>query len=172
MESAPQTIARKILGIFSSPVDTFSYQLSHFEHTRRRLIRICPHSARVMSSQYASGSYLSPSNNDYGQKAEDLYSDNCLDVFVDRRQFGERSHVYLGRELQSETTALYADSQQEKQALFFQQEKQALFRTFFKWFKPRGKFLISDYCKSSETPSPEISEYIKQRGYDLHDVQV
>ena len=31
--------------------------------------------------------------------------------------------------------------------------------------------LISDYCKSSETPSPEFSEYIKQRGYDLHDVQ-
>ncbi|CAF2100734.1 unnamed protein product, partial [Brassica napus] len=51
------------------------------------------------------------------------------------------------------------------------QDKPALFRTFFKWLKPGGKVLISDYCKSSETPSPEFSEYIKQRGYDLHDVQ-
>ncbi|CAN6885937.1 unnamed protein product, partial [Brassica oleracea] len=51
------------------------------------------------------------------------------------------------------------------------QDKPALFRTFFKWLKPGGKVLISDYCQSSETPSPEFSEYIKQRGYDLHDVQ-
>ncbi|CAN8269135.1 unnamed protein product [Cochlearia groenlandica] len=51
------------------------------------------------------------------------------------------------------------------------QDKPALFRTFFKWLKPGGKVLISDYCKSPKTPSPEFSEYIKQRGYDLHDVQ-
>ncbi|CAH2053426.1 unnamed protein product [Thlaspi arvense] len=51
------------------------------------------------------------------------------------------------------------------------QDKPALFRTFFKWLKPGGKVLISDYCRSPKTPSPEFSEYIKQRGYDLHDVQ-
>uniref|UniRef100_A0A1J3JVT4 phosphoethanolamine N-methyltransferase n=1 Tax=Noccaea caerulescens TaxID=107243 RepID=A0A1J3JVT4_NOCCA len=51
------------------------------------------------------------------------------------------------------------------------QDKPALFRTFFKWLKPGGKVLISDYCRSPKTPSAEFSEYIKQRGYDLHDVQ-
>lgn len=51
------------------------------------------------------------------------------------------------------------------------QDKPALFRSFFKWLKPGGKVLISDYCKSAGTPSPEFSEYIKQRGYDLHDVK-
>ncbi|CAN6445806.1 unnamed protein product [Victoria cruziana] len=49
-------------------------------------------------------------------------------------------------------------------------DKPALFRSFFKWLKPGGKVLISDYCKSAKEPSLEFSEYIKQRGYDLHDV--
>ncbi|KAF3437181.1 hypothetical protein FNV43_RR19934 [Rhamnella rubrinervis] len=51
------------------------------------------------------------------------------------------------------------------------QDKPALFRTFYKWLKPGGKVLISDYCKSAGTPSSEFAEYIKQRGYDLHDVK-
>uniref|UniRef100_A0A1J3EP18 phosphoethanolamine N-methyltransferase n=1 Tax=Noccaea caerulescens TaxID=107243 RepID=A0A1J3EP18_NOCCA len=51
------------------------------------------------------------------------------------------------------------------------QDKPALFKTFFKWLKPGGKVLITDYCRSAETPSPVFAEYIKQRGYDLHDVQ-
>ncbi|KAI3443278.1 uncharacterized protein J3R85_000208 [Psidium guajava] len=51
------------------------------------------------------------------------------------------------------------------------QDKPALFRSFFKWLKPGGKVLISDYCKHAGTPSPEFAGYIKQRGYDLHDVQ-
>ncbi|TXG50852.1 hypothetical protein EZV62_023376 [Acer yangbiense] len=50
-------------------------------------------------------------------------------------------------------------------------DKPALFRSFFKWLKPGGKVLISDYCKSSGTPLSEFAEYIKQRGYDLHDVK-
>jgi len=51
------------------------------------------------------------------------------------------------------------------------QDKPALFRSFYKWLKPGGKVLISDYCKSAAEPSPEFSEYVKQRGYDLHDIQ-
>ncbi|XP_040996535.1 phosphomethylethanolamine N-methyltransferase-like [Juglans microcarpa x Juglans regia] len=51
------------------------------------------------------------------------------------------------------------------------QDKPALFRSFYKWLKPGGKILISDYCKSAGTPSPEFAEYIKQRGYDLYDVK-
>lgn len=51
------------------------------------------------------------------------------------------------------------------------QDKPALFKSFYKWLKPGGKVLISDYCKKAGQPSPEFAQYIKQRGYDLHDVQ-
>uniref|UniRef100_A0A7C8Z6X3 phosphoethanolamine N-methyltransferase n=1 Tax=Opuntia streptacantha TaxID=393608 RepID=A0A7C8Z6X3_OPUST len=51
------------------------------------------------------------------------------------------------------------------------QDKPALFKSFYKWLKPGGKVLISDYCKRAGQPSPEFAQYIKQRGYDLHDVQ-
>ncbi|PON79129.1 S-adenosyl-L-methionine-dependent methyltransferase [Trema orientale] len=51
------------------------------------------------------------------------------------------------------------------------QDKPALFRSFYKWLRPGGKVLISDYCKSPGTPPIEFSKYITQRGYDLHDVQ-
>ncbi|KAK6921298.1 hypothetical protein RJ641_014976, partial [Dillenia turbinata] len=50
------------------------------------------------------------------------------------------------------------------------QDKPALFRSFFKWLKPGGKVLISDYCKREGTPSADFAAYIKQRGYDLHDI--
>lgn len=51
------------------------------------------------------------------------------------------------------------------------QDKPALFKSFFNWLKPGGKVLISDYCKKAGPPSPQFEEYIKQRGYDLHDVE-
>ncbi|KAL6010125.1 Phosphoethanolamine N-methyltransferase [Asimina triloba] len=50
-------------------------------------------------------------------------------------------------------------------------DKPALFRTFYKWLKPGGTVLISDYCKRSGPLTAEFEEYIKQRGYDLHDVE-
>ncbi|KAL2461789.1 Phosphoethanolamine N-methyltransferase 1 [Abeliophyllum distichum] len=51
------------------------------------------------------------------------------------------------------------------------QDKPALFKSFHKWLKPGGIVLISDYCRSAGTPSAEFAQYIKQRGYDLHDVK-
>ena len=39
---------------------------------------------------------------------------------------------------------------------------------FFRWLKPGGKLLISDYCKGPGEPSDSFAAYIKQRGYDLH----
>ncbi|XP_010461683.1 PREDICTED: phosphomethylethanolamine N-methyltransferase [Camelina sativa] len=73
------------------------------------------------------------------------------------------------------TTKTYPDNSFDviysRDTILHIQDKPALFRTFFKWLKPGGKVLITDYCRSAETPSPEFAEYIKQRGYDLHDVQ-
>lgn len=43
-----------------------------------------------------------------------------------------------------------------------------MFKSFYKWLKPGGNLLITDYCKKEGPPSPDFQEYIKQRGYDLH----
>ncbi|KAJ8559987.1 hypothetical protein K7X08_004045 [Anisodus acutangulus] len=50
-------------------------------------------------------------------------------------------------------------------------DKPALFRSFYKWLKSGGRVLISDYCKKAGPASEEFAAYIKQRGYDLHDVE-
>ncbi|KAL3335456.1 hypothetical protein AABB24_031598, partial [Solanum stoloniferum] len=51
------------------------------------------------------------------------------------------------------------------------QDKPSLFRSFYKWLKPGGRVLISDYCKKAGPASEDFAAYIKQRGYDLHDVE-
>ncbi|CAN4088744.1 unnamed protein product [Withania somnifera] len=51
------------------------------------------------------------------------------------------------------------------------QDKPALFRSFYKWLRPGGKVLISSYCKKAGPASEEFAGYIKQRGYDLLDVE-
>ncbi|TKY61072.1 Phosphoethanolamine N-methyltransferase [Spatholobus suberectus] len=50
-------------------------------------------------------------------------------------------------------------------------DKPTLFRSFYKWLKPGGKLLITDYCKSAGSPSLQFAEYIKQGGYYLHDMK-
>ncbi|KAJ8528831.1 hypothetical protein K7X08_030475 [Anisodus acutangulus] len=51
------------------------------------------------------------------------------------------------------------------------QDKPTLFKSFYKWLRPGGKILISDYCKSAGPASEELTGYIKQMGYDLHVVE-
>ncbi|CAL0312360.1 unnamed protein product [Lupinus luteus] len=50
-------------------------------------------------------------------------------------------------------------------------DKPTLFRSFYKWLKPGGKLLITDYCRSAGTPSVEFAQYIEEGGYNLHDIK-
>ncbi|XP_046553109.1 phosphoethanolamine N-methyltransferase 3-like isoform X1 [Haliotis rubra] len=47
-------------------------------------------------------------------------------------------------------------------------DKLALFKRFYKWLKPGGKILISDYCCSADEHSEIFKAYVKQRGYILY----
>ncbi|XP_046544138.1 phosphoethanolamine N-methyltransferase-like [Haliotis rubra] len=47
-------------------------------------------------------------------------------------------------------------------------DKMTLFGNFYKWLKPGGKVLISDYCSSTEGHSDIFRKYMKQRGYTLY----
>jgi len=47
-------------------------------------------------------------------------------------------------------------------------DKDALFSKFFKWLKPNGKLLITDYCHGDkEQHSEEFMKYVMSRGYQL-----
>ena len=47
-------------------------------------------------------------------------------------------------------------------------EKKNLFERFFKWLKPGGQLLISDYtCCPDEEKTPEFWAYLADRKYDL-----
>jgi len=55
-----------------------------------------------------------------------------------------------------------------KDAMIHIKDKLFLFSKFYKWLKPGGRLLITDYAVGRETPStPEFALYVKQRGYNL-----
>jgi len=48
-------------------------------------------------------------------------------------------------------------------------DKPALFRNFYRWLKPGGQILITDYCAADQaTWNAEFAAYVASRGYDLH----
>ncbi|KAF7834544.1 phosphoethanolamine N-methyltransferase [Senna tora] len=56
-----------------------------------------------------------------------------------------------------------------RDAMLHIQDKPTLFKSFYKWLKPGGKLLITDYCMSAKSPSVDYAEYIKKGGYYFHD---
>ncbi|XP_057446922.1 phosphoethanolamine N-methyltransferase [Lotus japonicus] len=58
-----------------------------------------------------------------------------------------------------------------RDTLFHIKDKPALFRSFYKWLKIGGTLLITDYCKSGGDLSLEYAEYIRKRGYYIHDMK-
>ncbi|CEG39599.1 phosphoethanolamine n-methyltransferase [Plasmopara halstedii] len=47
------------------------------------------------------------------------------------------------------------------------EDKQALFAKFYRWLKPGGRILISDYCKGEQEPTDRFKAYVASRGYHL-----
>jgi len=47
------------------------------------------------------------------------------------------------------------------------EDKQALFAKFFRWLKPGGRVLISDYCRGEQEPTDRFKAYVAGRGYHL-----
>uniref|UniRef100_A0A0D9V4H4 phosphoethanolamine N-methyltransferase n=1 Tax=Leersia perrieri TaxID=77586 RepID=A0A0D9V4H4_9ORYZ len=93
--------------------------------------------------------------------------------FALERAIGRKCSVEF--EVADCTTKTYPDNTFDviysRDTILHIQDKPSLFRSFLKWLKPGGKVLISDYCKCPGQPSEEFAAYIKQRGYDLHNVK-
>jgi len=54
-----------------------------------------------------------------------------------------------------------------RDAILHIENKLQLFKNFYKFLKPGGKVLITDYCKGETEGSEEFRQYISNRGYHL-----
>ena len=54
-----------------------------------------------------------------------------------------------------------------RDTLLHVEDKMSLFANFFKWLKPGGQVLITDYCCGEAKPSKEFQDYVAGRGYHL-----
>lgn len=63
------------------------------------------------------------------------------------------------------------DAIYSRDALLHIHDKQSLLNKMYRWLKPGGQILITDYCRSGSTPSIEFATYIEKRGYDLRPVE-
>ncbi|WIA44324.1 hypothetical protein OEZ86_007114 [Tetradesmus obliquus] len=61
-----------------------------------------------------------------------------------------------------------------RDSLLHVQDKQALFSRLFRWLKPGGRLLVTDYCQPSTadfSPSPGFAAYIAKHRYSLLSVE-
>ncbi|CAD6237280.1 unnamed protein product [Miscanthus lutarioriparius] len=109
----------------------------------------------------------------YGTHAVGIDLSINMILFALERSIGRKCSVEF--EVADCTTKTYPDCMFDviysRDTILHIQDKPSLFKSFFRWLKPGGKVLISDYCKSPGKPSEQFAAYIKQRGYDLHDVE-
>jgi len=61
----------------------------------------------------------------------------------------------------------YYDVIYSRDALLHISDKDRLFDKFFKWLKPGGRLVFTDYCRGEVQHSEEFKKYIAKRGYHL-----
>lgn len=65
----------------------------------------------------------------------------------------------------------YYDVIYSRDALIHIKEKPELFQGFFRWLKPGGRVVFTDYCRGEIKTSDEFERYVKQRAYTLYSVK-
>jgi len=65
----------------------------------------------------------------------------------------------------------YYDVIYSRDALLHIAEKEKLFEKFYKWLKPGGKIVFTDYCRGNVKHSEEFAKYVAQRSYCLFRVR-
>lgn len=96
-------------------------------------------------------------------------SKNMIQVALDRAK--ERKDLNVTFEVADATQVEYEpasfDVVYSRDVILHIKDKAALFENFFKWLKPGGIVMISDYCCGDGEPSERFQEYVAQRGYHL-----
>lgn len=109
-------------------------------------------------------------------------SANMISIAMERQlkilEQGDRSAAKVVFEITDATErqfrANFFNAIYSRDTMLHIQDKGALFSSFFAWTKPGGRLLISDYCCGEADRnlwSETFSQYVEQRGYELHTVQ-
>jgi len=109
-------------------------------------------------------------------------SANMISIAMERQlnilAQGDRSAAKVVFELSDATERVFRSNSfhaiYSRDTILHIQDKAALFASFYTWTKPGGRLLISDYCCGQEDRSlwsEHFTQYVKQRGYQLHTVQ-
>jgi len=109
-------------------------------------------------------------------------SANMISIAMERQlnilAQGDRSAAKVVFELSDATERVFRSNSfhaiYSRDTILHIQDKASLFASFYTWTKPGGRLLISDYCCGQEDRSlwsEHFTQYVKQRGYQLHTVQ-
>ncbi|KAL9974416.1 hypothetical protein ACROYT_G011443 [Oculina patagonica] len=63
------------------------------------------------------------------------------------------------------------DAVYSRETILHIKDKKALFQKIFRWLKPGGQLLITDYCCSPGKHSEQFTKYLQERQYHLIDVE-
>ena len=99
-------------------------------------------------------------------------SANMLKVAADRAReaMAEGEDIDVEFKEMDATTAQFDDESFDviysRDTILHIEDKHDMFRKCYRWLRPGGRILISDYCRG-ENSDEEFREYVKQRGYHL-----
>jgi len=109
----------------------------------------------------------------YGAKVHGVdLSSNMLEIGRERAQqlLSPNDRNKVAFDLVDATQQNYAENTYDviysRDALLHIHDKEQLFQKLYKWLKPGGKLLITDYCRGLKS-SKEFEDYVEQRNYHL-----
>ncbi|XP_055356151.1 uncharacterized protein LOC129601378 [Paramacrobiotus metropolitanus] len=98
-------------------------------------------------------------------------SSNMFSIAVERRGEAVLSAGSVDLEIADILTREYAaesfDLIYSRDVILHIADKRRLFQQMFKWLKPGGKLLVTDYCCGDKAHSTDFQTYVQQRGYIL-----
>lgn len=100
-------------------------------------------------------------------------STNMIDIANERATAYKLSNVTFT--VEDATTAAYEDASFDvvysRDTILHIADKEALFSNFYRWLKPGGVLMISDYCCTAEEWHDDYRSYVASRGYNLLSVE-
>jgi phosphoethanolamine N-methyltransferase len=96
-------------------------------------------------------------------------------IEITKERAEQHEHLGISFRLEDVMTTDFADASFDliwsRDALLHIPQKAELFERLYRWLKPNGQIMISDYSRKAGTLSTDFQEYMETSGYHLLDVE-